>query len=528
MKPPSTTANSVSLPGVPPDHVAQNQLGTISPETGQPAPASLSHRTAHGLAWMISQSLATKLINMAGQIVIAWYLLREDFGLVSLAYMFSILPALIQQGGIREVLISRHGRFKVWANAAFWLSVTVGLAGAAFMVCIAPVAASLYEEPRLLGLLLIVAVLFPLDSIATVPLAQLQSQMRFRLLASITVGQAAIHTALAIYLAYAGFGPYSLILPRLVVSVVLAVFVWQTTRVPVRARLQTSRWRYLAGDGVLVIFANGFELATVYIGYLVLSVIYDTGVVGLYKFAVDLSTQATALITYQLGSVLFPALTKLQHDVQRQALAFLRAVRMLACFAITGCLLQAAMTDAAVHALFPERWWDAIAPLQILSIGMAMRAAGWPAISLMQAQARFKARLTMVGVSFAVLAIFVVVGAWLDGVRGAAIGTAMQMIVTEPVALYVALRPARLGWSMILRTLMPPMALAIACVGPAWLAASMIGAGPGQHWWRMGVMTLISGALFFPLFRLLLPETFFEARERFGALLWRPSRVAPA
>jgi O-antigen/teichoic acid export membrane protein len=183
--------------------------------------------------------------------------------------------------------------------------------------------------------------------------------------------------------------------------------------------------------------------------------------------------------------------------------------------------LQAALTDSAVHALFPERWWEAIAPLQILSIGMAMRAAGWPAIALMQAQARFNARLRFVSASFAILVLFVVVGAWMDGVRGAAIGAALQMALTDPISLYIALRPARMGWLIIARTLLPPIALALTCVGPAFAAGALVGPVPGQHWWRMIIITIVAAALFFPLFRLLLPATFNEARVRLGGLIGR-------
>lgn len=498
---------------------ADTALVTEQLDTG-----SLTHRTSRGFAWMISQAMATKVVTAVGQIIVAWYLLPEDFGVISIAFMFSIFPLLIQQGGLKEVLIARHAHFRRWANSAFWMSMVLGLAGGVVMAAVAPVAAHLYQQPVLTGLLLVIAVLFPLESISIVPLAHMQGQMRFRLVAAMEMGKALLLTALTIVLAWWGFGPYSLIVPRVVVSVIVAVVCWSVAPVSLRGRPQMRRWRFLISDGTLVIAANACDYMMQYVGPFLLSLSEDTAIVGLFWFASYHSTQATALITYQLGSVLLPALSKLHFEPERQTDAFLRAVRMLACIAMPACLLQAALIDPVVHLLFPAKWWDAIVLLQVLSIGMAMRAAGWPAIAMLQAQRRFATRMGLAVVSLATLAALVVAGMRLDEqnpARGAAIGAALQMFIIEPFVLYLAVHPMGHGWRRVGSALLIPAAIAIGTVAPAALAAWGIGALKGRHLWQCVVIVLIAMALYLPLLWFFAPAVWVEARDRLAVLLRR-------
>jgi len=479
--------------------------------------ATLTHRTARGFAWMAGQSIAAKAVTTVGQIVLAWYLVKEDFGLAALAYTFSVIPVLIQQGGIREVLIRRHAHFDRWANAAFWMSMVLGLAGGVAMAAIAPIATHAYDEPRLMGLILIIAVLFPLDSLIIVPLASIYGSMRFRFAASLSLGQALLQTTLAIALARWGFGAYSLLIPRLFVAVASAIVCWTMAPVAIRPRVQFKRWRLLAGDGGRVIAANACELALSYGGYFILSVLCDLEAVGLYYFAFTLSLQTFVLITQSLSGVLFPVLNTLHDHPARQTDAFLRATRVLAMIIFPACFLQAAVSDPAIRLLFDQKWIDAIPLLQALSIGMAMRGVGAPSVALFQAQNRFSARLATAIVSVALFTVLAGIGAWLDNARGMAFAVAAHSIIQEPINLFVAIKHGGRGWRDLWRAVFQPALLGLVIVAPAWLAGLAFASQP-LPWPRLFATILIASLLFIAIVRTLAADVWTEGRDRLLAL----------
>src|SRR4051812_25584667 len=96
-------------PSIPPDptapaEVAAAAVGDVRPAAvAAPVAPPIGHTAARGAVWMAAQTVLSKFAGIAGQLVLAWLLAREDFGLVSLAYAWTALPSVIQQIGAREV-----------------------------------------------------------------------------------------------------------------------------------------------------------------------------------------------------------------------------------------------------------------------------------------------------------------------------------------------------------------------------------------------------------------------------------------
>jgi O-antigen/teichoic acid export membrane protein len=479
---------------------------------------TLSHRTAKGFAWMAGQSIAAKAVTTVGQIVLAWLLMPDDFGLAAVAYMFSVVPLLVQQGGIREVLIRRHRHIDEWVNPAFWMSMTLGMAGGVIMAGLAPLAANWYNEPKLLGLTLIVAALFPLDSLSIVPMASLYGHMRFRVVATVLFGQAVLQTTLMIMFAAMDFGAFSLILPRPIMAVATAIVLWIAAPARLRLNPEVRRWRLLIADGGLVIGANACDLVLMFSPYLILSVLFDFDTVGLYYFAFNLSLQTQTLITQSLSGVLFPALNKLHDEPQRQAAAFLRASRVLACVMIPACLVQAALSDPVVRIVFQPKWEPAIPLLVVLSIAMALKGTGWPAAALFQAQNRFAARLRLAVVSVVLFVSMAWFLAWWRGPLGLVLAVLVHAMMVEPLTLLFAIRHGGKTSRDLVRAFGAPLLMGVLTAAPAWAAGQLVPGGPWSNWARAAVVAATAAAIYVPLLLWRLPDVWEEGRVRLTEL----------
>src|SRR5690606_17398595 len=113
------------------------------------ARSELGRKTATGFAWLLLQTLSVKLATVAGQIVLAWLLAPEDFGLIALAYSVVSFLTIFQASGLREILIQREREFSRLVSPAFWLSLLIGGAVSLMIVAAAPWAARIYNEPEL-------------------------------------------------------------------------------------------------------------------------------------------------------------------------------------------------------------------------------------------------------------------------------------------------------------------------------------------------------------------------------------------
>ncbi len=397
--------------------------------TETPPGESLTRQSARGFFWMLAQTVGSKIFSFAGQIVLARLLAPRDFGLVALAYTVVAITTVIRQTGIQQILVQRHKHYRRWANPAFWFELTVSLATAAMLVVAAPIAAGVFHSPPLIGLILVIAAAAPLNPWYVVPNAGLMIGMRFRAIAAVNIGYNLVAMVVSILLAWRGFGAYSFVIPLLVAGVVRAFWLWRLARPPIRLRPQMRRWKFLIGDSVYML-GTGF-LSSVYVqaGCLVLGLLYAKSVVGQFFFALNLSTQVQQVLAQNLGSVLLPALAKLQDDRPRQVAALLRASRMLAFVGVPLSLLLAVVAKPVILIVYGAKWLPAVPVLRILAVAMALSVPSSLAYTALQSQGRF--RVVFLFTLAQALPFFVALfaGAHLDG----AVGVAAAWLLAQAV-----------------------------------------------------------------------------------------------
>src|SRR5690606_35207936 len=209
---------------------------------------SLTARTAWGFSWSLAQVVVSKGLALASQLVLAWLLVPGDFGLVSLALSVAIFINLLRDAGIRQILIHRQHTLSRWVNPAFWMSGTLGLLAGALMALAAPIAGRVFGEPRLPGLILVLAVAAPPTALGMVPEALCSIRLQFRLLSVVTVAQASFQFALSVLMAWAGYGPYSMIVPLAASAVLRAAVLLVLSRPMIGPRPHLRLWRHLVGD----------------------------------------------------------------------------------------------------------------------------------------------------------------------------------------------------------------------------------------------------------------------------------------
>lgn len=498
-------------------------MTTAQANKSPPVSHSLGRTTARGFAWLMGQTVGSKLVSLASQVILARLLLRDDYGLVGLAYTVLAFTTIIQQAGFREILIQRQQRFRRWANAAFWMSLSLGLAAAALTTAIAPIAAHFYHDRRLIGLILVLALSMPLGSLSTVPTARLQVDLRFRMLAVINFLDATSTMILSVVFAWLEFGAYSFVIPRVIVSAFRAMGMWWVAGTPLRSNPQIRRWKFLGGDSALVTGALVCAAIISQGDYATLGFWHSADVVGIYYFAFNLSTQAFALFAFNLWGVLMPALSKMQDDKSRQLAALLRACRLLAMVGVPFGLLQAAVAAPLIRVFFGPRWYPSIPVLQALSIGLTFMMIGSAAVTMFQAQGRFK-ELFLLSAAFAVAFLaLVVTGATVGAALAVAVAVAIYNTFYGPLNLYFAIRPMGGTWLDVWRTYRILLGPGMISMAAAYLLGLLVPHVRGRDIIQLLLVAASGLGLYVLLLRQMERTTWDDARRRLEELL-RPAR----
>lgn len=465
---------------------------------------------------MIFSTFGIKVVTLGCQLILAWKLSPTDFGLVALAYSVTAFTAVIQRNGLREILVQRAQRFDEYANSAFWLSLVIGLIVTLLTLAAAPLAAQIYQQPQLIGILSILAIGQMLLALQSVPGAKLQTRMKFRELSLVNLFEGVATGLLTVVFAMTGWGAYSIVLPIPLV---------QTTSLLIQLRLSGFRprkgfswpiWREMIGSSSLLLGAALLYAFNMQGANIVLGLFRGAAVVGLFFFAYSLCNQVTSLITNNLYSVLLPTLSNLQDDIKRQTQVFLRVAGLVNLVGMFICFLLAAVADPLIRALYGEKWVAAIPSMQVLSIGMTFSISFALSINLSTAQGRFRELLWFNVWRALGFITLIAIGAKIGGALAVSWATAIFTFLFGPAITYIAIRPGGGGWKEIIHVHLWPFLCGAAACGLAVGISTYLPDDTSRNAYlvKTVVISLTSLIFWLPLCRWLMPDAWRELEIR--------------
>ncbi|MDA0323396.1 MAG: oligosaccharide flippase family protein [Verrucomicrobia bacterium] len=345
---------------------------------------------ARGALWMLIASGFNKIVTLGGQWALAWFLVPDDYGIVAMAMSAAWIASFLTAGSLQPVLVNRGTDFDAFASDAFWLSITIGLTSAVCTAALAQVASIVFHDDRALWILLVVAAAALIASPRTVYAAKLKTQLRFRAIATVQFAEGILHTGGVVILAMLDFGPYALVLPMLWVRAfsVLALR-YAAGSIPIR-KPSARLWGQLLAPALWVMLWSNLESLHMHGTNLVIGLMHGAAITGLYAWGYQFSTQATFFLATNLRVVLFPTLTTLNDDKERQVRACRQAAQALLAICIPICILQGSLAGTYVPLLFPDRWLDAVPVIQWFSVAMASLPLSILGVSLLLAHGRFR------------------------------------------------------------------------------------------------------------------------------------------
>ena len=124
---------------------------------------------------------------------------------------------------------SEAGTLAPFLSTVFWLNAGFGLLCMLAVMAIAPWVAAFYREPILAPVLTVLSISFPVTGLVVLQRALLEKAMTFDVLAKIETVSTALGGALAVLIALAGGGVWSLILQSVMTALSMAVLVWMNS-----------------------------------------------------------------------------------------------------------------------------------------------------------------------------------------------------------------------------------------------------------------------------------------------------------
>ena len=500
------------------------------PEIGQ--------AVARGATAMVGVTMMTKLLASIGQLVIAVFVVDEEFGRWALALSLAEMFGLVNKLGLREILVHRQKNIDDWISSAFWAAALGGVMTLAIIGVIAPFAPGMFDSaPEFAALLAVAGIGVASAGFSDVSQAKLAVDFRFGVIAKITAAEGIVRIAAQIVLSVLGMGAMGLVLARSVTWVAQAVAFGVAARPKIKSRPELHLWKRGFSDLSNIFLIRIAEVVIRRGDVILLGLFASDAIVGVYYFAFGLSTQVGMLLAQSLTGALSAGLSKLQDDVARLRKAFLSVVRLITFIGVPLLVAQAAACGPLLRFLYEDKWAGAIVPLQILSLAGCISIAGWNTNAVFTARGLFRRQLVIRVVGSVVYLSAMLVVASTGNIVAVATTVLVYRMVYGPTQIALATDG---GWKVvgevILAILRPfnvagiSAIIAILLTGvadPAILrSADLAGehAGRAAEFLRLVLISSVTLGLYYVGARLLLAGTYREFAERMRIIL--PAKIA--
>lgn len=453
-----------------------------------------SVRAVRGSAYSIGASIITLILGFVRSVVLAWFLLPEHFGVVTMALFYANLVNIFLSLGLSRAIVHHKAPDQTVLRTYFSLTLLSIVTEVVVVLGLAPILGRFHPDmPALVPVLLVLAGVHVVKGLNTYQEALLSKALSFRLLAITDVLSSLSMTVTASLAAWQGFGLWSLVIEQFAGHVARGFVLW-TSRDAVRPRLgwsgDVAHWFWDFGLKVwwgtkLAFVLDRFDdfWAGTSLGKTPL---------GFYSRAYEFAHYPRRAVANPLLAVFFPTFATLQDDRLNLSRAFFRVTSLMVRIGFWFSLGFILAAPEFVRVILGERWLPMVTPFQLMIVYTLADPLVVVTSNLLMATGHPEIINRTRAIQIVVFVPAVIVLASVAGIVGVAIAADL-MILVGVILLFVQTRRF-VDYSISALWLYPVVALAVTVavilgLNPLWRSlspwASLVGKG--------GLITIVYG-----------------------------------
>ncbi|AKA36074.1 lipopolysaccharide biosynthesis protein [Flagellimonas lutaonensis] len=329
---------------------------------------SLKSQAIKGFGWSVFENIFSQGTVFVVYVVLARLLTPEDFGTIAIIMAIVSISDTIADGGLSSALIQKEKVSNDDYNSVFVSNFIFSTLLYLLLVLMAGPIARIYDQHNLPKLMYVTGSILIIHSFSTIQLTMMDKHLDFKTASIINVLSTMISGAIALALAFSGFGIWSLVAFAVSEPLSETLMVWFVHKWRPSFKFVKKNFLELLNFGYKLLFA---ELITALYGniyYFLIGYFFSTRTLGFYTKAQQFQAPLSGYITGAISNISFPILSTLQSDDERLRSVFSKFLKFSVFINFTALVMLAAMAEPIVILLIGEKWRDSVFYLQLLCV----------------------------------------------------------------------------------------------------------------------------------------------------------------
>lgn len=320
-----------------------------------------------GIFWNSISSFARYGIVFIGLTFLARLLTPEDYGIVGIMAVFISVADVLVDSGLGGAVVKKKNAARIDYSTLTIYNLCVSILLYTIFYISTPYISDFYKKPILTNLLRLYSIIILIHSITIAPKVSLTKNLRFKSLSLINLIAGICGLAVAILLAYYGYGVYSLIWQYIVSSLATSILIFIVSQYKIRLEFSRASFKEQFSFGLNTTLANVLKAISDNIYANVIAKTSSIVQTGYYAQSSKLCTVPVSFLFNLIDSTYFPILSQ-----ENNMKIFMSKIDKLNIkttgFIIVTFGLAISICEELIQILLGNQWVDAKITLEILII----------------------------------------------------------------------------------------------------------------------------------------------------------------
>ena len=405
--------------------------------------SSLLRTTTKGVFWTTAASVVRSVVSLLQVAVLTRFLEKSDFGIVAIASLFLGFTQIFLDLGISAGIIHKQDTTSQQYSSLFWLNIFTGVILTALLCACAPLVSRAYNEPELTRIVCLLSLTILFSSLGSQHRTVQQKKMRFKYISIIEMSTAVLSLLLAIWMAYEGWGVYSLVYSSLFHSasagiLFLIIGIIKDKNLSFHFKLSET-YEYLK-IGVFSIGSLVLDYFSRELDVFIISASLGKEATGVYSLCKRIVVALYGAVNPILIRVITPVFAIIQKEKERVRQLYYDIVESLAIINMPIYCLVAIFSLGILKFLYGDQYMDASLVLAFISLTYGLNTTGNPVGSLQIAMGRTDSGFYWTLCRIVATSIAVYVGARY-GITAISLSLFLLSFIVNPLFWRVTIKP---------------------------------------------------------------------------------------
>lgn len=458
---------------------------------------SLKNKTVKGIGWSALDNAARYGMQFVIGIVLARLLSPDDYGLLGLTGIFTMVCTALVNGGFTTALIRKKNATDNDYNTVFICNLGMSLMLYAVVFLCAPLIANFFERQELIALVRVSSLGLIIGALGMVQRTRLTKRIDFKTQTNITLVSTVVSGIVGIGMAIAGFGVWALVTQQLTTQALSTILLYIYNKWLPRFRFSIESFRELFGFGWKMMVSALIDSIWKELYQVIVGKFYSPATLGQYTRARHYSRLFSQNLTTVVERVTYPVLSSIQDDKKRMVSAYRRIIRTSMFITAVTLFALGAVSEPLIYCMIGPKWHDAATYLPLICITYSLYPLHAINLNMLQVQGRSDLFLGLEVVKKVIVLAPLFVGAFVGIMPMLWVNMLIGIIAYFLNSYYSGRLLGYSSW-MQLRDIAPSYALAIAIALSVWFLKYL----PLNYWIILPLQLVVGTAVFFSFCKL--------------------------